>query len=398
MKKIIALLLVALLALTLIACGEEETDNGGTTEDAAAPDEMIYNDFKYAVNESGNYEIVDYVYGGVEMLDIEIPDTIDERPVTGIAADAFKGMKNIKSVTLPKDLVYIGDYAFFDCDYITEIRIPNSVTTIGAGAFQSCDALADVTLSEGLVQIKSFAFKDCAAMKNVTLSEGLVSIGDGAFEGCKTMTEVTIPTTVIEIGDVAFFGCSALKKVTATEAIAESDAAILEKMNTILAAYAEEEGAAPKTATEAFDALEAAGIFVGGVDGNGVKYVWDQKDNAIVGAFGTADAQLIEKINTALEAAKTAPEDTYKLEDLLTAAGLSLDDLNKVIEGSKYSWSAETNRMERAYTIGASVFAQGSAELVITTTENSPMDLYAKDTYEVAYPPVEPEGGSGENE
>lgn len=383
MKKILALLLVAVLALSMVACKKDEENQGGQSSDLGQSEELVYNNFKYAVNDDGNYEITGYVFGGVELLDVTVPADIEGRTITGIGASAFKGAKNIKSITLPATLQYIGDYAFYDCDYITAVVIPDSVTTVGAGAFQSCDALTAVTFSKGLTRICDFAFKDCAALTNFTLHEGLISIGVGAFDGCKTLTAVTVPTTVVEIGNTAFYGCSNLEAVTANVVVTDADVAILEKMNGVLAAYETTTGVKPATASDAFDVLETAGLFVGGTDANGVKYVWDKTAKQIVGAFGAADTALIAKMNTALAGATEDIADTYKLDNLLTAAGLDLDDLNSVIKASKYHWNAATNRMERTYTMGSTVFHGAKTGFTVYTNAGSPVAIYASEFHTV---------------
>ena len=93
--------------------------------------------------------------------------------------DSFYG--DLQSVTLPKGLLSIGNYAFSYCTSLSSIIIPNSVTTIGDYAFDWC------------------------WLDEITLSDGLVTIGEGAFEGC-SLTKVNIPKTVKKIGDNAFSG------------------------------------------------------------------------------------------------------------------------------------------------------------------------------------------------
>ncbi len=394
MKKILALLLVAILALTMVACKKDASDDkSGQNNDPDQSEELVYNNFKYTVNDDGNYEIVGYVFGGVELLDITIPADIEGRAITGIGADAFKGAKNVKSITLPASLQYIGDYAFYDCDYITAVVIPDSVASIGTGAFQSCDELTSVTFSKGLTRIYDFAFKDCAKLTDFTLHEGLISIGVGAFDGCKALTTVIIPTTVIEIGDTAFYGCSNLASVTANVVVTDIDTAILDKMNSVLAAYETATGSKPATASDAFDALEAAGLYVGGTDANGIKYVWDKAAKQIIGAFCAADNALIEKMNSALAGAKEDPADMYKLKELFTATGLDANMLNDVIDESKYTWNPETNRMERTYSIGACVFHETNVGFVLHTNAGSPVAIYAEEFHTVVPFPTE---GAGE--
>ena len=277
---------------------------------------------------------------------------------------------------------YIGEYAFYDCDYITAVAIPDAVVTIGEGAFRECGALTSVTFPKNLTLIGDFAFMGCEKLQNFVLPEGLVAIGSSAFDGCTALTAVTIPSTVMKLGDTAFYGCTALASVTANVVVTETDAAILEKMNAVLAT------SDAKNAADAFDALEAAGLYVGGVEGNEVKYVWDQNAKQIVGAFSASDASLVTKMNAALAGAKENPADTYKLKDLFTAAGLSADDLNNLIDDGKYSWNATTGKMELTYSIGKIVFHGASKDLTVYTNAGSPLENYDQKYYTVAPIPV----------
>ncbi len=216
MKKILALALAALLLVSLVACGEKDDDNtDAPKESEAVAEQNIYNNFTYAVNDEGNYEIIKYTYTGADLLDIEIPSEINGRPVTGIGEEAFKACATIKSVKIPESVTYISNYAFYDCDALTAISIPKSVKTIGMGAFQNCSELTSVTLTDSVVTIGDFAFLNCEKLETIELFENLTAIGASAFEGCKALTEITIPTTVTKLGECAFYKCSALADVTA---------------------------------------------------------------------------------------------------------------------------------------------------------------------------------------
>ncbi len=218
MKKFLALTLAALLLLCMVSCGKDDepldTDADDVENDAMAGDVLVYGDFEYGVNESGDYEILGYTYNGSAKIDVEIPSSIDGRPVTGIADDAFKAITSIKSVTIPDSITYIGNYAFFDCDYVTELVIPSSVASIGVGAFMECAALEKVTLPEGLTEIANYTFMYCESLKDIKLPETLTAIGDGAFWKCDAITEVTVPASVKTIGDTAFIYCENLASVT----------------------------------------------------------------------------------------------------------------------------------------------------------------------------------------
>lgn len=48
---------------------------------------------------------------------------------------------NIIAVELPEGLSSIGEFAFYDCEYLQRVTVPTSVTSIGGFAFEHCPAL-----------------------------------------------------------------------------------------------------------------------------------------------------------------------------------------------------------------------------------------------------------------
>ena len=67
----------------------------------------------------------------------KIKKVVINNGVTNIGSAAFFGCSNITSVSIPKSVKSIGEWAFFEC-VLTSVTIPNSVTTIGESAFQDC--------------------------------------------------------------------------------------------------------------------------------------------------------------------------------------------------------------------------------------------------------------------
>ncbi len=221
MKKFLAILLAALLIVCMIGCSKDEAPDAGETDDSAAVgEEMVKDNFKYAVNEKGDYEIVGYVTDGAAELNITIPKEIDGRPVTGIGADAFKALKNLKSFKVEADntnLTYIGQGAFWGCDGLVEVTLPNTVTEIGKIAFSGCSNLTKITLSNTLVTIDEYAFAYCEKLATIELPETLTTIGTGAFFDCDSLVSITIPKNVNFIGKGAFVECKILVGVTFAE-------------------------------------------------------------------------------------------------------------------------------------------------------------------------------------
>ena len=68
-------------------------------------------------------------------------------PVTTIEATGFQSSP-IRSVFIPKTIVYIGDYAFQYCGNLERVIIPSSVVGIGVGAFKYCVSLKAVRLGD----------------------------------------------------------------------------------------------------------------------------------------------------------------------------------------------------------------------------------------------------------
>ena len=132
--------------------------------------------------------------------------------VTNIGWKTF-ACNSFISITIPSNVIYIGERAFEECDSLTSITIPNSVTSIGYGAFSDCTSLSSVTISENLTSIGDYAFHGCSSLTSITIPESVTSIGDWAFDYCSSLTSITIPNSVKSIGKGAFYACTSLKTI-----------------------------------------------------------------------------------------------------------------------------------------------------------------------------------------
>lgn len=118
MKKLIALILIiALLSLPLMACGENNDD-----------DDYNYDNTQYS-----------------EGLEFELISNGNAYQVTGI------GTCQDKEIFIPRSyngnpVVYIADSAFINCTFVEKFLIPNSVTFIAKRAFSGCTSLKSVTI------------------------------------------------------------------------------------------------------------------------------------------------------------------------------------------------------------------------------------------------------------
>ena len=119
---------------------------------------------------------------------------------------------NITSVVIGEGVTSIGDFAFYECDYLASVSIPASVTSIGQSAFYNCGTSVTaltVTIATGssLTTIGNGAFQGAKILTSITIPASVTSIGDFAFYTCEYLTTIDIPASVTSIGAGAFHGC-----------------------------------------------------------------------------------------------------------------------------------------------------------------------------------------------
>ena len=146
----------------------------------------------------GNAELKSVVMGG---------------SVKTLASSALRECVGLSDVTLSTNLTEIASYAFNDCTNLLSIVIPDGVTLIGGGAFRGCINLERVKIGKSVTKIGDRAFHKCAKLVSVALPDRIADIGYLSFRWCYDMTNITIGSSLTNIADRAFEGCSKLKSV-----------------------------------------------------------------------------------------------------------------------------------------------------------------------------------------
>lgn len=162
--------------------------------------------------------------------------------VTNIGDYAFYNCDNVTNIEVPSSVVSIGDYAFYNCTN-ANILIDNAENTVKVGnkTFEKCksviytyllsfDIVSDstawvVSANESLdsiiipakvlinkkeydvTGIRHYAFASLKDLKYVNIPSSIEFIGDSAFAGCKNLEYIEIPSSVVSIGDYAFADC-----------------------------------------------------------------------------------------------------------------------------------------------------------------------------------------------
>lgn len=238
--------------LTIFGSGEMKNyDRKGYYDDTTTAPWVNYKKYIKSVEiRDGITSIGDWAFGSIYSkdhcgitYDIGYPNLksiIIPNSVTEVGQHALKRWRS-NSLTLPKDLLHIGEGAFWNSNGLTAINIPDSVVDINAKAFQYCYCLTSVSLGKGVKNIASDAFADCpkltsvtlnndyavtnfrsifpqyASLTSITLGEGVTTIPGNTFMGCEKLKSITIPSSVESIGNYAFAFCSSLTDINYSE-------------------------------------------------------------------------------------------------------------------------------------------------------------------------------------
>ena len=117
-------------------------------------------------------------------------------------------------IIFDKPITTIGKSAFRGCRNLTSITIPDSVTEIGDGAFTYCWSLTSVTIGNGVTSIEFCAFYGCSSLTSITIPDSVTSIGDYAFSDCTSLTSAYCkPTTPPAGGSRMFDGNASGRKI-----------------------------------------------------------------------------------------------------------------------------------------------------------------------------------------
>jgi hypothetical protein len=163
-----------------------------------------------------------------------------------IGAKVFRDNTRITSIEIPNSVTSIGNYAFSNCTGLEKVCINDLAAWCGID-FASADAnplyyaknlylngelLTELSIPAEVAEVKDYAFYNCNGVTNIDIIDGVKSIGNSAFYGCNDLETLYISNTIESIGNNAFAKCNNIldikigskKAITASENILSSDA------------------------------------------------------------------------------------------------------------------------------------------------------------------------------
>ena len=144
---------------------------------------------------------------------VEIPSSVNGKPVSTISAGAFEECTLLKSVTIPESIKTIGEKAFENCTNLKSVILPNGLKRIEFSMFEDCAQLSSVSIPDTVEYIGECAFYNCTDLIEVNIPDKVTKIKDMAFCNCKKLSHIIIPESVTEISENAFTGCDGLHTV-----------------------------------------------------------------------------------------------------------------------------------------------------------------------------------------
>ena len=110
---------------------------------------------------------------------ITIPDTIDDKPVTKIASEAFEG-KNLLEVNMPDTIKEVGKYAFASNMYMTNIKLSASLKSIPEGMLAFCGKLKELDVPPSVKSIGKNSF-DYVKLRKIIIPASVQKLSNKIF-------------------------------------------------------------------------------------------------------------------------------------------------------------------------------------------------------------------------
>lgn len=152
----------------------------------------VKDEYVYEVKGRG---IIIKEYIGKEQI-IYIPETIENKPVTKIANEAFEG-RNLLEVYMPDTIKEVGKFAFASNMYMTQIKLSANLKAIPEGMLAFCGKLKELNVPSSVKSMGKNSL-DCVKLRKLILPSSVEKISNRIFG--KSMEESKSTTFIVEKG------------------------------------------------------------------------------------------------------------------------------------------------------------------------------------------------------
>ena len=180
--------------------GEEKTSEG----------------FEYILSDDKSYYILENVGTASGSSSFLIPAEYESKPVKEIAENAFRDVKNMRTVEVSEGIEKIGQNAFSGCTNLLSAKLPCSAV-VENSAFAGCSSINSLTVNLENKQLKSlFGSENTdipSSLKTVEII-GSTTLAASAFAGGNMIESISLPASLTDVGDGSFTDCSSLISLT----------------------------------------------------------------------------------------------------------------------------------------------------------------------------------------
>lgn len=165
------------------------------------PTMAMADNYTYVTNDDGTISITRYVgVGG----DIQIPENIEGRAVSGIKDMAFYKYANPISVSIPSGVTNIGSSGLYNSPGLTAIHVDSSnafYSSADGVLFDKAQTrliqypggkVGEYIVPDGVAQIKSNAFTFCGGLTRIEIGPGVTNIGMASLSPCTNLAEIAV--------------------------------------------------------------------------------------------------------------------------------------------------------------------------------------------------------------
>ena len=191
---------------------EQESTEESPKEDPTEEENEIktFGEYTYENYEDGNGSYCMIVsYTGTDQV-VDIPDTIDEKPVKVIGASAFANCRNLLDVYIPETVSEIGERAFYNCTALERVIMPFYIYSFSVvdDAFSGCSSqltfVGDVDTASDLmsfIEEKGYAYVSYTEAglnqyRYYTLDDGTIRFEGFYIRDEKERSQLVIPDTI----------------------------------------------------------------------------------------------------------------------------------------------------------------------------------------------------------